>query len=75
MIEVDLRVHNPMFRRAWLATLGPRSGISTEESLELWKNTFGCRMIGLTEKGETRWVTAVFDRDEDYTAFLLKWMK
>ena len=70
MIEVDLRKHHPMFRRAWQSIVGFVKDLTVDESRRVWKETFGCDMI--TDK-DHKFVTAVFERDEDYTAFLLRW--
>lgn len=69
MIEVDLLKRNKMFLNAWRETVGIKSGISIEESNQLWLEHFGCKMIS---KGGV-FVTAVFEREADYTAFLLRW--
>ena len=70
MIEVDLRIHHEMFRRAWLTVVGTRKGLAIEESRALWEKEFGCKMIAA--KGNL-FDTAVFENEADYTAFMLKW--
>ena len=70
MIRVDLRDKHTIFRRAWRATHGMNPLLDLESSRAKWKETFGCDMI---EDESTKFVTAVFEREEDYTAFLLKW--
>ena len=70
MIRVDLRDKHPIFRRAWRETLGQNPFVDLEESRRRWKSTFGCEMI---EDENNKFVTAIFEREEDYTAFLLKW--
>ena len=70
MIKVDLLKDNRMFRRAWVATVGQKPKLSVEVSRQLWLENFGCKMI---EDNRDKFVTAIFERDEDYTAFVLKW--
>jgi hypothetical protein len=70
MIEVDLRKHHEMFRRAWLGVVGEQKGLPLEESKRRWEQEFGCKMI--TGKGNL-FVTAVFENNKDYSAFLLRW--
>lgn len=70
MIEVDLRKHHEMFRRAWLGVVGAQKGLPFEESKKRWEQEFGCKMF--TDKGNL-FVKAVFENDEDYTAFVLRW--
>ena len=70
MIRVDLKDKHSMFRRAWRATHGQKPFLNLEASRAKWKETFGCDMI---EDESKKFVTAVFERDEDYTAFVLKW--
>lgn len=69
MIEVDLRKNHPMFRRAWQSIVGYQN-INIDQSREVWLREFGCKMI---EDDSYKFVTAVFDREEDYTAFVLRW--
>ena len=69
MIEVNLKQHHSMFRRAWRGTLGVQS-LGLEESRQKWLQEFGCKMV---EDKDNKFVTAVFEHDEDYTAFLLRW--
>lgn len=59
-----------MFSRAWSAQVGNHPGLTVEESCRRWKKEFGVDMIA--NKDEI-FVEAVFERDEDYTAFVLKW--
>lgn len=70
MIEVDLKIHHEMFRRAWLTVVGAQKGLPIEESNKLWEKEFGCKMI--TGKGNL-FETAVFENEADYTAFVLRW--
>lgn len=70
MIKVDLLKDNRMFQRAWVATVGVKPKLSVEDSRQLWLENFGCKMI---EDHREKFVTAVFEREEDYTAFVLKW--
>lgn len=70
-MKVDLKKHHPMFRRAWSSQVGVKSGLSLEESRQIWKREFGCNMY--TDE-ENKFVTAEFECEEDYSAFLLKWL-
>ena len=71
MIRIDLIKNNRMFRQAWLAQVGSHPGMAMEESIRRWKQEFGCKMI--TDPDGKVLVEAVFEREEDYTAFVLKW--
>lgn len=72
-----------MFRRAWKEHVVPNHGIgpagtdrtyTIKESAEVWHKCFGCTMMYYTTSdGNSGFVTAEFDNDEDATAFLLKW--
>jgi hypothetical protein len=70
MIKVDLRDKHSMFRRAWLATHGENPFLDLEASRQKWKSTFGCDMV---EDETNKFIIALFEREEDYTAFLLRW--
>ena len=70
MIEVDLKIHHEMFRRAWLNVVGAQKGLPIEESRKLWEKEFGCKMI--TDEGNL-FVKAVFENEADYSDFLLRW--
>ena len=69
-MKVDLKKHHAMFRRAWLSQVGVQI-LTLEESREIWKREFGCVMH--TDESD-KFVTAEFASDEDYSAFLLKWL-
>ena len=63
--------NNRMFHRAWIEQVGYLPDLTMEESRQRWKQEFGCEMIS-APSGKIL-VEAVFEREEDYTAFVLKW--
>ena len=73
MIGVAIPENIDMFRRAWSTVVVPKyhtnADTSVEESQRIWLEEFGCRMI----YGNIGFLTAEFDHEADYTAFVLRW--
>jgi hypothetical protein len=73
MIGITVPENIDMFRRAWTTVAVPKycpnRDTSVAESQRIWLEEFGCRMIF----GKTGFLTAEFDNEADYTAFILRW--
>lgn len=73
MIVVSVPDNIDMFRRAWTTVAVPKyhtdKSTGVAESQQIWLKEFGCRMIF----GKFGFLTAEFDNEADYTAFLLRW--
>lgn len=74
-MKIDLTVSKnaSMFRRAWDEVVPTDTKVnitSIEESKQVWLEEFGCRMTSDT----VGFYLAEFDNEEDYTAFLLRWV-
>lgn len=73
MIGVNIPENIDMFRHAWTTIVVPKyhtnENTSVEDSQHIWLKEFGCRMI----YGTSGFLTAEFDNEADYVAFLLRW--
>jgi hypothetical protein len=69
-MKVDLKKHHSIFRRAWLSQVGTQT-LTLEESRKVWDREFGCVMHA---DDSNKFVTAEFASEQDYSAFLLRWL-